>query len=259
MSFQLHIRHNLDSAADHFAAGEVRSFDRGVVRVGSAPDADVRLGEDEGLPAHFLLLSDATRGVVCLRPEPDAPVFVGQARVEGERELASGDEIRVGHWTFRFQRVYRRTGLARRSGLMSLTARALVVFILVMEIGVVAWLPRQARSAVFWEKEILQQRTLGLLDHLRAINRPRDQETDLTRAARLTVARELDALAMYLRRYEECLTRDEWGRILADLQGYGQILDRLGRGEAFQPVPPLDVESGVTAVLKAHGALPEAK
>ncbi|OGV69146.1 MAG: hypothetical protein A3K19_15520 [Lentisphaerae bacterium RIFOXYB12_FULL_65_16] len=259
MPFQLHIRHNLDSAADHFAAGDVRSFDRELVRVGSSPDADVRLGEEGCQPTLFLLLSDAAGRVVRLKSDPGACVFVGQARVEDERQLASGDEIRVGHWTFRFQRVYARAGLGRRAGLMSLTARALVVFILVMEIGGVVWLPRQMRSAMLWEEEIARQRALTLLDSLRDGNRPSEQETEMERTARETVGRELDALARHVRQYEEALTRDEWGRIMADLRGYEQILNRLARRQVFQPVPPLDVEGGVTAVLKAHGVLPEGK
>jgi hypothetical protein len=142
---------------------------------------------------------------------------------------------------------------------MALVAQALVASILALEAGVVFWLPRQARAAAFWEKEILQQRTTWQLDHLRSINRPGVEEAELERAARLTVARELDALAVYLRQYEDSLTREEWARILTDLQGYGLVLDRLGRRQAFQPLPALDVEAGVLAVLSAHDAKPERK
>jgi len=132
---------------------------------------------------------------------------------------------------------------------MSTVAKALVVLILVLEVGVVVWLPRRMRLAALWEEQIARQRTVMLLDALRAENNAAAPADDMDKEARSVLRRELDALARYLRKNEEYLTRRQWRELHDDLLGYRKAMARLSEGTAFKPISRIDLDAGVRKTL----------
>jgi hypothetical protein len=249
LPFELHIRHNLETGADHFAAGEVRSFDQNAVRVGRHPECECRLDAPDFAPVQFHLLLDGAGGNARLRPEPGRECFVNEQTVTGEIPLQSGDEIRVGHWTLHFQRVFARAQQARKCDVLAVAARIMVAMILIFELGIVLWLPWALKSARAWEAEIAGLRVAMLLDHLRAGVAKADANDELTAAAWRTIEHELDGLARFVREHDNRLNRDQLQGILNDLNALDGIRQRLENGTAFPAIPTVDVDGGVRAAI----------
>ena len=254
MPFHLNIRHNTDPSADGFAPGDVRVFADGVVRFGSGPECEWQAAAEDFAPVHFSISSRDEGKDVRVRGEAGYEVFLNREPLApGETALLSGDEIRVGHWTFRFQRLYGRPGRARRTDLFSAGAKFLVLMILVAEAGVVFWLPRQMRAAALWPEELSRQRAKHLLDGLRTACRPAETAESLSNGARAVINQDLLRIARHVREHEDAMTSADWRQVLVDLRGYQRILDRFERGTALRAMPEVDVDLAVQHVLR-HGS-----
>ncbi len=250
MPFQLSIKHHLDES-EHFAASRVESFEGGPVRVGCDTACECRIDSDEFAPVHFTLVEQSQQWL--LRREQGSAVFLNQEPVEdGPALLHSGDEIRIGHWTVRFQIVHPSSGQAWRVDFMANAAKVLIGLILLAELFIVLWLPQRIRSASLWEKEIAQQRTILLLDQLRTETRPTAQGHGLDRAAMAVVAAELDQLARHVRTYESKLSRSQWRRIHDDLIRFSDIVANVQDDKAFPPTPAPELAAGVATILNQH-------
>jgi pSer/pThr/pTyr-binding forkhead associated (FHA) protein len=75
-------------------------LDQVVTRIGSRPGADLQLDEHSVSPRHALLISSPV-GVVLLDDRSETGTFVNGERTS-RTILEPGDEVRVGHVTFRF-------------------------------------------------------------------------------------------------------------------------------------------------------------
>jgi len=249
LPFYLDIRHTVESADELSGDGEALYFDQRLVRVGSGAGCECRIPDSELEDVHFLIVSESEGTHHALCPGSDSELFLNRTAVTAECELRSGDEVRVGHWVFRFVRVYAHVRQARRSDALALVAKILVGAILFSEIGVVAWLPRWLRSSRLWSGEVSMQRTTYLLDGLRVQNSTSDSGGELEKSARDVIQGELDALARFIRRNDESLSRAQWEQISADLRSYQRTMKRLEDGTAFKPVPSVDVDGAVRAAL----------
>ena len=198
---------------------------------------------------HFVIRSSAGRSPAVLVPQSGARVFRNQQALAAEAELGSGDEIRVGHWTFRYQRVYERAQRTRQSDLLSSLAKALVAVIVLLELGIVLWFPRWMKSATVWEEAVARQRAVRLLDRLRHRTRKMQSATDLDQAAKAALTDELDSLARYVRDAEDRLSRSQWRLLFQDLTRYDTTLQRFEQGAAFKPMPLVDVDGSVRALI----------
>lgn len=267
MPFQLNIRHNVEAAGeDPFTAGLVRAFESGVaVRVGAGPDCECRVPEPEFEPEHFVLTDEAETGTAQVRPCPHAESFLNGAPVLESALVRNGDEIRVGHWTFRFQRLYPPVRRASRASLLAVFTKTLAGLILMAELGVAFWLPQRVRAIERVGERSLRQEAVWLIDQqLRPRNRAalRDLTEEglalraperLERDARLLLQDELDALVRYLRANEETLRPQQWQRIHAELCRIAAAMEKVEAGTVFRPLPRLDVEAAVGAVLTHRG------
>lgn len=253
LPFYLDIRHAVESADELSPGVEALYYDQRLVRVGSDAGCECHIPDGELRDVHFLVLSESEGEHHVLCPGNGAELFLNRDLLTSETELRSGDEIRAAHWVFRFVRVYARSQKARRSDGLAVAAKGLVAAILFFEIGVVAWLPRQLRSAALWGEEIARQRTTYLVDTLRIRNDTADPRDELEKAAREVVRSELDSLARYVREHEEALTREQWAKVAQDLRAYEEVMSRLGDGTAFRPVPPVDIDGAVRAALGGDG------
>lgn len=251
-SFQLIIKDNLDAARDAFGTADVRRLPGAPVRVGSRTDCECVVDSEDLAPVHYTLdaSDDTGRWRVTPHPQRGSPVFLNGEAICEPSVVRSGDELRVGHWTFRLQRVADRVSRARRTGLIEAAAKVLLCLTLAAETLLVAWLPHQLQSVRLWELRVAQHEATFELDRLRrTLQREPETGVSLDDTARRLLADELDSLARFLRQEQDRLTRGQWRRVQADLLEYERVLERLRDGAAFRPVPEVDIEAGVRSIV----------
>ena len=254
MAFQLHIRQNLDSARDHFGPGEVRRFEAPVVRVGSEAASECRLEAPEFAPCHLLLRSGVrTQNRVSACPEDGATTYLNGERLMAPRALRSGDELRVGHWTLRFQSVHEEAGRNRSFNLMSGLAKAAIALILCLEFAVVLWLPRRMREVAMWKTQIEQHRIVDLLERLRRVCRETPAPGDFDRALRREIALDLQARAEYVARYGSRLGPEQTRLLHEELTDFDRLLKASTAKALPPPLPTVALDAGIRALLEEQG------
>ncbi len=254
MAFLLHIRENLETAGDHFGPGQVRRFDAGTVRIGSGPSCECRIEDPAFAPCHLVLKgsgSPSSRVRAC--PREGATTFLNGQPLAGPTPLRSGDELRVGHWTLRFQRLYEPVRRSWQFHVMSRLAQGAVALVLALEVALVAWLPRRVTQAAFLEPEIARHRIGDLLDSLNRRNREGPSPTDFERTLRREIDRELRQRGAYLAQYGDRLRAADRQRLYEELRAYDRILSALADRTLPPPLPDVDVDGGVRALLGQTG------
>lgn len=254
MPFQLHIRQNLDSARDHFGPGYVRDFAAGPVRIGSGTDCECRLEATEFAACQVVLEvgSPPASRTVAVPQESATVTYLNQAALTSPTLLRSGDELRVGHWTLRFLRVHEQASRTRPFHLLSGLAKAAVALILCGEVAMVAWLPRRMQQAAMWQTQIARHRVSDLLDRLRRTNQNSRPTGDFERSLRLEIDRELQARLEYVAAYGEQLSAERTRLLYDELLGFERVLNALAQGTLPPPLPGLELDAGVQAVLSAR-------
>ncbi|MBN2451378.1 MAG: hypothetical protein JXR77_13385 [Lentisphaeria bacterium] len=260
MAFQLHIRHNLESARDGLGRGDMGHFTRDEVRVGSAPECECCVEDEAFPPLAFVLRSEVVRGVPVTQvaPTPGSGLFLNGVPATETLPLRSGDELRLGHWTMRFHRVHGAAGRTWSFELLAVFGKVLVGLILVAEVGIVTWLPRRLHRAAVWEHEVSRQRVAQLLDSLRRENQAGQGATAIEQALRRTIARELDRRALYLARHGGRLGPAQNRAVHEELLDFQRILSRLGQGPFPPPYPGVDMDGAVRALLRRYGEVADA-
>ena len=251
MPFQLIIRHNIESAQDHFGRADVRAYDTSPVQIGSSEQCGCRLDDDAVAPVHARIRAETERAATVEPVEQTgSTLFLNDEPLSEPRPLHSGDEIRIGHWTLRFRRLYRNPAHARRTDRLAVFAQVLLGLILVAEVGIVSWLPGRVASAQFVGKTAARQEAVMLLDRLRERCRDRRAADELRDSAFALVEDELDRVARYLHRYQETLSHAQIRAVRDDLLAYEGILTRLEEGKALPEAPPLRLEQAARALLR---------
>lgn len=252
MPFLLTIRPETETAADHFGEGVVAHFDLPRVRVGAGADCEQRAPEGDLPGLAFAILAKDQR--LQLEPAPGVQVRVNGKDAAAGQELRSGDELRVGSWSCRIHKVYgnpedrrRRTGLAR-------LARVLVALVILAELSVVVWLPRQVEDAARRGHELARLRVFALVDSLRDRARqfqpPEGEAVDpFKQAVRRAIGEDLERRTRYLRQHQHSLTPDQCQRMSQELDFLADALERLGSDNLLQPIPGVDLEAAVRAAL----------
>lgn len=254
MPFQLHIRQNLDSARDHFGPGEVRAFAGGTVRIGSGPDCECRMDAAAFAPCQVVLEvgpRPAARVTASPCASPTA-TYLNQSPLAAPTVLRSGDELRVGHWTLRFLRVYDSAPRSRRFHVVSSLAKVAVAAILCAEVAMVAWLPQRMQRAAMWQAQIARHRVVDLLDRLRRSNQDSRSAGDFERSLRREVDRELQARLEYVATYGSQLSAERTRLLYEELLGFERVLNGLAQGVLPPPLPGVELDAGVKAVLNAR-------
>jgi hypothetical protein len=258
LPFKLVIRHNIEQTADDFECADVRHFLSGPVTIGAASDCDCVLPDTEGLSErHFTIeLANAAEAEAgwLVRREAEAALFLNHDPVvEPSMPLVSGDEIRVGHYTFRFQTEHKTVGLARRTDLLAAFTKTLIVVILVAEVSLVYWLPKKLQSETVLAEQIRQQETVLLLDQLRRQTRQLASASpggSIEAKACAVLQEELDQMASFLRQHERELDSDQWFLFHSDVRDLRAAFAGIRSGEVFRPLPKLAFEAGVSAITR---------
>ncbi len=256
MPFTFVIRDNVKQTADDFAAGDSRYFDQPTVVVGTSADCDCVVDNAPEMAArHFAVTLGDQPDAYIFRPLEPAGLFLNnQAVGEQAMPITSGDEIRVGHLTFRFQAIHRAVPQARRADFLAFFAKILIAAILLAELLVVYWLPQRFQSEKLLAAQIQRQETVMLLDaqRLQARKIAGEASSELARDAGKLIYAELNTLAEFVREHEQQLWPEQWQRFYAELTQMQIILNRLGRGNAFPPAPQVDVDAAVRALVSSR-------
>ena len=254
MAFKLVIKDNLKQGADDFSTGDVRHFSEASITVGSASDCDCELASAEDIHQHHFTVSEKDKGTYQIKPTGGETIYVNYEPVNEVHDLASGDEIRVGHYTFRFQREHRRARPARRADIFAITAKIIIVCLLAIEVFFVYWLPSQIQSKEVLSSMITQQKTVMLLDEARSKIRPAEvEDADQQKAYALQLVQsELDAMARFIRNNEKNISENEWRRLNHNIKKLASITAEINQGTIFKPLPKPRLAAGVRGLLKKH-------
>ncbi len=248
MPYHISIRRAAAEQADAFATGEVRALETAPFRVGGAPECDyVSPGTAEAV-----FRPDRDGSGWALHPAAGAPP--GSVRVNGTPatapvRLKTGDEVRIGDCLIRFEQTFEGAGTGRRADLLALAARVLVGLILVGELLVVTWLPKRLQGARLWDREVARQQTTMFLDQLRTKIGELAPANPIEAGIREAVSAELGRLARFLRTGQEGLSAEEWRDLRRDLDRYENVLERLRAHTVVAPLPGIDVDGAVRAVV----------
>jgi hypothetical protein len=253
VAIQIVIRPQGDSPAAVFAPGELLSFAGGPVRVGGDAGCECRLA---GAPALAATLRERPGGGWELEAAPEIPWLVNGQPASERCAIGNGDELGGCGRTLHFHHLLPPVPYSRRADALALLAKGLIVLILVAEVLLVAWLPRQIRMARLWEDRIAKQKAVLLVDDLRERNHRAVARTPAEQTARQFVGQRLDELARRLRRYQQALSRDQLRAVTADLELYQEALTALDDGRLFKAVPALPVDAALRGVLENRPATP---
>jgi hypothetical protein len=182
-------------------------------------------------------------------PQDGATTYLNGQPLVNPTLLRSGDELRVGHWTLRFQRLHDRAGLSRTFALMPNLARAALALILVAEVSIVLWLPRRVARASAWELQVARHRSTDLLEALRRRNRDSRSATDFEHRLRVEIDEELQARSAYVTQYGHLLSLGRYQQLYEELRAFDRILTALGQGVLPPALPEVDLDGGVRALL----------
>ncbi len=261
MAIQLVIRHNLEEHEATFVPGELRTFEEREIRIGSLEECACTVtpvGTDM-LPPVAAALRCGNHGAWMLIPERGVALFLNQKAVSAPCPINSGDEVRCGHWIIHFHKLMRPVPYAKSADFLATAAMVLAAVILIAEIGIVYWLPRQVRSAQHWELQITRQRVCLLVDELRITNvlaaaRTNPDKTPVSStielAARKSIGAQLDLLALYVRRNQDDMTRGQWRAVGEDLDIYRQALAAMDKENLFAALPPVATEPALRSLTK---------
>lgn len=262
--FNLIVRNNLEQTPDDFGAGDVRRFGSLPVSCGSGDQCDCRAEPEADIPVGVWFRIEAARdsGHPRLVPVTGIGIFVNDSGspVSAPRELLSGDTIRVGHHTFRFQRLRSGVSRARRSDLLASAAKVILALIFIGELGLVYWLPRQLQESQVFAVDVLRHEVVRELDKLRAEVELKETAPagSLPALARATVAEELRDLTTYVRRNEKALNGRQWLDVRSSMASLAELVRQAEAGELVAPLPDIEIGGAVEKLLEKHDAIDRA-
>ncbi len=257
MPFQLIIRNNLKHDADSFTGSELGVFEQETARIGSSDECDCQVLDQEGRGGDevWFEIEQRRRDFFLHRRAADLEIYINHQLTLGPTTpLTSGDTIRVGHWTFRLQRLSDRARAVVRADWSASLSKALIATLILLQLVIALWLPGQLNYAQIVPDKIIEQETIILLDHTRrhAATFPRQSlEREVDRAAWRLVSAELDRIAAYMRRHQPSITPYHWQQINRDLSMYRDMLDQISDQELVPNPPPPAIDQAVQALVRA--------
>lgn len=179
----------------------------------------------------------------------------GEALPPGQsRELSNGDGIEIGDRRITFNVEFERAGVAGRAGLLPLVSALLIALLLLVELGIGLWLPYAINQPARWGREISQQRTYGLMDHVRlTVRRSLADNQELEPRSRATIMllqQEIDRMALYLREHGDQVETATYGQMYEDLMAYYQTFTALSEGTFYPEQETLQLEPTLKQLLQ---------
>lgn len=259
--FNLIIRDNLTQTQDDFSPGDIRSFDQDSISCGTDPTCGCRVDSAPEAPprAWFRIerMAQSNRWHVIPTIDDESNVFVNLEKepLTSSRELISGDALRVGHVTFRFQRARGTMAPKRKKDYISIFAKVSLILIFALELGLVFWLPHKLQNSKLMVRSVMSQRVMQRIDGLRKRSRQAPETATKSALPSLTktlVAQEVDSLSQYVREQQNHLTTEQWRDIHANLSYLDTLLNHADTGQLGAPLPAFNDQAAITALLKKY-------
>ncbi len=251
MAFQLIIRNNLKHDADSFTGSQAALFDNGLVKIGSSEECQCQVLDQEGRGGDEIWFEVEERedGFFLCR-HTDLDIYLNRDRMEAASHgLVSGDNIRVGHWTFRFQKIHSHAPVSKHTDRIPRLCKAALLIFIVIQLLVALWLPGQLPYEKMAPQKVVEQKTVMLLDHLRrqvsSFPSSSDQMTGSNAVLRI-LSSEIDQIASYMRRHQDQIPHRRWHDLRDDLEMYQELLDLVGNSQ----IPPEQPELAVAAAVR---------
>ncbi len=156
--------------------------------------------------------------------------------------LKNGDKIQINDYSVHFIIEFSKAGHNWNSGFIAFLSTFLIVAILIVEFGIITWLPREIRVKQLWGLEVTRQRTLDSMDglRLRCESSVKTMEPGLDKNTLKLIIDELDDISIYLRDYVSKLDAGQLTEINKDLSIYSDRVNRLEQGLLFPPEERID-------------------
>ncbi len=128
-------------------------------------------------------------------------------------------------------------------------AIAFFVVIVFCELLLAIWLPVHLRTTNVWALQVARQDMIDLFDSLR---RGFSSVSGNSRAEgeAAIIAKNLDALAIYVRDYQAELSQAQIEEIRSDLDGFQSILDNLKNGRPYTQQTSINPEKFIGTIIK---------
>jgi predicted component of type VI protein secretion system len=250
--FQLFRKNNIESS-NHFSTGDLHEAAGGTVSVGASPRCAVRIADPSWTGEQFMVQEDGENHFLT--------AFAGQTVYRNDKpvspderiQLRSGDEIRVGHWTFRFRKLHARARFSRNAELLTIIAKVVVGLVIVIEISLVMIGPRHMHKAALFQREQAMQTLEGKVDRFFnaiALSTSEDQALQpAEKAARQALRIEVNRIKSYLKKNRTLLTEDGIHDMDLLVEEYMGSLDKLKKRELLRPVPDPALEAAVRRII----------
>ncbi len=204
----------------------------------------------EGYAGTLFTLAEDGAGKVKLLPAPKAEISVNGTPCPAHGQLLrSGDKVAARTAKLHFYTVRKQAKPSLSSLFLARLSKTLVVLFVLAQLWVLFILPSQIRDNRFWERAIAKQRISSLLDQLRRDVSKLEVPEAGQKALQAALLAELDARVRYLRQHEDRMRRSQRRAMQEDLQEIQRLTGRLSAGQIMQPLPPLQTDQAVQAIV----------
>ena len=247
--------HKLGKDGEPEADGKtVHEFPKEMLLFGSDAHNDVCM---DGVPSLALSIFKDTNKIYQLeRKDITIPIRLNDTELKVEQvPLTSGDEIRLGDHLIVFSVNFTKADQRRSVGIVSYVSALLIALILIVEMAVIVWLPKQVEGRQLWGLEVARQQSLGLMDGLRQRCRESLSDADKDAMVRETVKlilQELDEIAVYLRHNSQYMNVNQILEVKDDLLFFEDLFNRLEAGTLYPPVEVIDANRHVRRLIARY-------
>jgi len=146
------------------------------------------------------------------------------------------------------------TEIKIKTDYLATLAKVLIVFIIIIEVIIVTWLPNRLKQGELFEQEIAYQNCSLLLDELRTETRDKlnykRKRPDVTTPLVREVMNKLDSKAWFLRNNTSRLTAEQVTMLHNELLAYKKVLSKIKMEPMNNKLPDIDQEQLIEDILK---------
>jgi hypothetical protein len=226
-------------------------FPGGNMVAGAADGCDLVLPELADVS--FAVNRDDNSRLLLTRKDPKLELEInGRPLVDSQVAIENSDVLAVGGYEIQVSLAFERSKQRAITGLLPVITGFLIAIIILAEVSVATWLPRQISKREFWAEELAREQTKDRMDHLRRrirlwhnINKAGDD----TRQTLQLLKQEADKMAFYLRRNQEKMSPQRLQAFKADVDRLHRILDHLQKKRLYPKRRKVDLRPAVKSIL----------
>lgn len=260
--FSLIIRDNLARTQDDFSRGDTRHFAQESISCGTDADCECQISDSKDrVPGSWFRVERLKEGERRWQVVPvdggENKVFINNEKtpLTSSREVISGDVLRVGHITIRFQRARGTMAPKRKKDVISVFAKGSLLVIFALELALVFWLPHKLQHSNLMARSVLSQQVMRNIDNLQRQSRhPPETATQspLPQLTKRLVGQEVNSLSRYVQENEKRLTTKQWRDLNTRLTHLYTLLAYADAGHVGAELPSLKDRMAINVLLKKY-------